>query len=61
MTIESPYKFLDSYTEQDRDIFFGRDLEIEEVYKKVFQGQTLFIYGESGTGKSSLNQLRSCQ
>jgi WD40 repeat protein/energy-coupling factor transporter ATP-binding protein EcfA2 len=54
MTIESPYKFLDSYTEQDRDIFFGRDLEIEEVYKKVFQGQTLFIYGESGTGKSSL-------
>lgn len=54
MAIESPYKFLDSYTEEDRDIFFGRDQEIEEVYKKVFQGQTLFIYGESGTGKSSL-------
>lgn len=54
MAIESPYKFLDSYTEEDRDIFFGRDSEIEEVYKKVFQGQTLFIYGESGTGKSSL-------
>lgn len=54
MAFESPYKFLDSYTEGDRDIFFGRDQEIEEVYKKVFQGQTLFIYGESGTGKSSL-------
>ncbi len=54
MTAQSPFKFLDSYTEQDREIFFGRDQEIEEVYKKVFQGQTLFIYGESGTGKSSL-------
>ena len=54
MITQSPFKFLDSYTEADRDIFFGRDQEIEELYKKVFQGQTLFIYGESGTGKSSL-------
>lgn len=54
MTTQSPFKFLDSYTKEDRDIFFGRDEEIEEIYKKVFQGQTLFIYGESGTGKSSL-------
>ena len=50
----SPFKFLDSYHKEDRDIFFGRDQEIEDVYNKVFQGKTLFIYGESGTGKSSL-------
>ena len=50
----SPFKFLDSYNKEDRDLFFGRDLEIEEVYTKVFQDKTLFVYGESGTGKSSL-------
>jgi len=54
MSVESPFKFLDSYAIEDNDIFFGRDLEIEEVYNKVFQNKTLFVYGESGTGKSSL-------
>lgn len=52
--MESPFKFLDSYTREDSEIFFGRDLEVEEVYSKVFQAKTLFLYGESGTGKSSL-------
>ena len=54
MASESPFKFLDSYHKEDKDIFFGRETEVEEVYNKVFQGKTLFIYGESGTGKSSL-------
>jgi hypothetical protein len=27
----SPFKFLDSYTREDRDIFFGREREIEEL------------------------------
>jgi WD40 repeat protein len=54
MSLESPFKFLDAYAKEDSDIFFGRDLEIDEVYNKVFQNKTLFIYGESGTGKSSL-------
>ncbi len=54
MNTESPFKFLDSYSKEDKDIFFGRDQEIEEVYNKVFQDKTLFVYGESGTGKSSL-------
>ena len=30
----SPFKFLDSYTLSDRDIFFGREAEIEEVYSR---------------------------
>lgn len=54
MIEESPFKFLDSYTKDDKEIFFGRDQEIDEVYNKVFQDKTLFVYGESGTGKSSL-------
>ena len=50
----SPFKFLDSFTEADRDIFFGREHEVEEVYAKVFQSKILLIYGASGTGKSSI-------
>jgi hypothetical protein len=50
----SPFKFLDSYTREDRDIFFGREREVEEVFSKAFQSQMLLIYGASGTGKSSI-------
>jgi len=50
----SPFKFLDSYTKEDKDIFFGRETEIEDVYTKVFQSKILLVYGASGTGKSSL-------
>ncbi len=51
---ESPFKFLDSYTKEDKDIFFGREAEVEDVYTRVFQGKILLVYGASGTGKSSL-------
>jgi WD40 repeat protein len=50
----SPFKFLDSYTKEDRTVFFGRDREIEELYQKVFDSKLLLVYGVSGTGKSSL-------
>jgi hypothetical protein len=49
-----PFKFLDSYTFEDRDIFFGRDNEINEIYRKFFSHNLFVIYGKSGTGKSSL-------
>jgi len=52
--MKSPFKFLDSYTKDDREIFFGRDREIEELYQKVFESKLLLVYGISGTGKSSL-------
>jgi WD40 repeat protein len=52
--IKSPFKFLDSYTLEDRDIFFGRYQEITELYRKVFESKILLVYGVSGTGKSSL-------
>ena len=52
--MKSPFKFLDSYTLADRDIFFGRDQEITELYRKVFESKMLLVYGISGTGKSSL-------
>jgi hypothetical protein len=51
---KSPFKFLDSYTKDDREIFFGRDREIEELYHRVFESKMMLVYGVSGTGKSSL-------
>ncbi|MFN8207565.1 MAG: AAA family ATPase [Bacteroidales bacterium] len=53
-SIVSPFKFLDSFTREDREIFFGREKEIEELYRKVFESKILLLYGVSGTGKSSL-------
>jgi WD40 repeat protein len=52
----SPFKFLDSFTKEDKEIFFGRDKEVEEIYSRVFQGKMLLVYGASGTGKTSLIQ-----
>ena len=54
--MKSPFKFLDSFTKEDKDIFFGRDQETEELYQKVFESKLLLVYGVSGTGKSSLIQ-----
>lgn len=51
---KSPFKFLDSYSADDHDIFFGREREVEEVYDKVFQSKLMLVYGASGTGKSSI-------
>jgi WD40 repeat protein len=52
--MKSPFKFLDSYVKEDRDIFFGREREIEELYHRVFESKIMLVYGVSGTGKSSL-------
>ena len=52
----APFKFLDPYGPKDRDIFFGRDLEIAEVYARFYRSRTLVVHGESGSGKTSLVQ-----
>jgi WD40 repeat protein len=52
--MKSPFKFLDSYTLADRNIFFGRDHEITDLYRRIFESKILLVYGVSGTGKSSL-------
>jgi hypothetical protein len=51
-----PFKFLDSYTREDKDIFFGRNQEIDQLYEMVFKSKLIFVYGSSGTGKTSLIQ-----
>lgn len=54
--MKSPFKFLDAYTIEDRDIFFGRSQEVNELYNMAFQSSLMLVYGLSGTGKTSLIQ-----
>ena len=56
MPATSPFKFLDAYEKEDKDIFFGRDDEVEQLYNLVFQSNLTLVYGQSGTGKTSLIQ-----
>lgn len=54
--IRPPFKFLDPYTRADRDIFFGRDRETDELYSRLLASGLLLVYGVSGSGKTSLVQ-----
>jgi hypothetical protein len=56
MSKKYPFKFLDPYTKEDVNIFFGRDDEIDSLYEMIFQSNILLVYGASGTGKTSLIQ-----
>ncbi|MBN2893359.1 MAG: ATP-binding protein [Bacteroidales bacterium] len=51
-----PFKFLDSYTKDDKEIFFGRDDETNQLYDMLKQSDIVMLYGASGTGKTSLIQ-----
>ncbi len=52
----SPFKFLDAYEKKDKDIFFGREKDIELLYETTFKTNLMLVYGQSGTGKTSLIQ-----
>jgi hypothetical protein len=54
--MRSPFKFLDPYELRDRDAFFGREAEVRELYNLVTKNRLTFVYGPSGTGKTSLVQ-----
>ncbi len=56
MTQESPFKFLDAYEKEDKDLFFGREQETTTLYDLTFNTRLILLYGGSGTGKTSLIQ-----
>lgn len=56
MNINSPFKFLDAYEKKDKSFFFGRDEEIELLFNTAFSTNLLLVYGQTGTGKTSLLQ-----
>ena len=54
---ETPYRRLEWFREGDAEVFFGRGREIRDLYEQVTSPSVapiLFLYGQSGVGKSSL-------
>jgi len=49
----TPYPGLASFTEEDAEYFFGREAEIEAVWRRLENAHLLAIVGPSGAGKSS--------
>ncbi|MCO6492546.1 MAG: hypothetical protein J5I98_29280 [Phaeodactylibacter sp.] len=54
--MKSPFKFLDPYGPEDKEAFFGREEEARALYNLVTKNRLTFVYGPSGTGKTSLVQ-----
>ena len=54
--IKSPFKFLDPFNKNDRGFFFGRDKEVIQLYDFVNKNRVVLVYGQSGTGKTSIIQ-----
>lgn len=51
-----PYPGLLSFTESEAGYFFGREAEVESLWKKLRQPHLLALIGPSGAGKSSFLQ-----
>jgi WD40 repeat protein len=49
-----PWLGLQSYEEQHRPLFFGRDAEQDELFRLIERGVLTVLYGVSGLGKTSL-------
>jgi WD40 repeat protein len=53
---KQPYPGLASFTAADAEYFFGREAEVEAVWKKLQRANMLAIVGASGAGKTSFVQ-----
>lgn len=53
-----PYRYPGSrpFLQEDEDIFFGRESDIDELSKYIFVEKLVVLYGRSGLGKTSLLQ-----
>lgn len=54
--MKTPFKFLDAYGAEDKGAFFGRDEEVAALYDMAAKNRLILVYGQSGTGKTSLVQ-----
>ena len=48
-----PYPGLAAFTSHEAEYFFGRELEVEEMWRKLHRVHLLALVGPSGVGKSS--------
>ncbi|GAA6173783.1 hypothetical protein NBRC116592_34530 [Colwellia sp. KU-HH00111] len=56
--IENPYRSLHSYRYEHQELFFGRDIEIQNAITEINKhpNSLFMIHGHSGSGKSSIVQ-----
>lgn len=52
--LEHPWLGLESYSDSTRSYFFGRDVEVAELLRRLRLHPLLVLYGRSGLGKTSL-------
>lgn len=52
----SPYRGLSSFSEQEADLFFGRNAEVAELLQILRTDAAIAVVGDSGSGKTSLLQ-----
>ncbi len=53
-----PYPGLAAFTAENASYFFGRELEVEELWRKLGRAHLLGLIGPSGAGKSSFLRRR---
>src|SRR3954471_20617266 len=53
---DNPWPGLASFREADRELFFGRERETEELFRAVMRERLTILFGLSGLGKTSLLQ-----
>jgi hypothetical protein len=49
----SPYPGLQSFTERDASVFFGREAEVKALWERIRSRHLLAVIGPSGVGKTS--------
>ena len=49
-----PYRGLESFRVVDSPIFFARDREVRKLLRYITMYRAVLLYGDSGSGKSSL-------
>ena len=54
MSRHNPYKLFDYYTEEEADLFFGREAEVSSVVGDILDNKLLVLFARSGSGKTSL-------
>jgi WD40 repeat protein len=52
----TPYPGLASFTEEDAEYFFGREAEVEQMWRRLDRPHLLGVVGPSGAGKTSFLQ-----
>ena len=55
---DKPYKGLESFQVEDRDLFHGRDAEAEHLIARILSSRFTLLHAQSGAGKTSLLNAR---